>query len=84
MTDVLGDECAIEYLKAGAEDCMRRGELAWLCPAVRAAVAVRRPLRRLTPQQHEVLKCIARGDSTAGGAQRLAISPRPARSIAPS
>lgn len=76
VTEALGDERVVEYLKAGAEDYVLRENLGRLGPAVLAAVAVREPLRRLSPRQCQVLERIVCGDSTADAARRLAISPK--------
>jgi DNA-binding NarL/FixJ family response regulator len=62
---------AIDSLKAGADDLILKANLARLGPSVEAAVAVRRPLRALSPRQFEVLRLIAQGQSTRDIARRL-------------
>lgn len=62
------------YLRAGALDYVIKGDTAKLGAAVEAALAVRQPLRRLSPRQVEVLRLLAEGSPTRDIASRLKIS----------
>jgi DNA-binding NarL/FixJ family response regulator len=64
----------IAALKAGAEDVVLKSDLSALGAAIAAAVAVRQPLRGLSPRQREVLRLMADGRSTRAIAELLRIS----------
>jgi len=64
----------VESLRAGAEDYIPKGELGRLTPVIEAAIAVRRPLEKLSPRQREVLQLLAEGYATRDIARRLKLS----------
>lgn len=68
------DQTASECLKAGAEDFVKKSDLSRLAPAIRTALALRAPLRRLTQRQQQVLSLLVTGVSTREIARRLALS----------
>jgi DNA-binding NarL/FixJ family response regulator len=67
---------AVASLKAGAEDLLLKSDLSRLGAAIAAALAVRRPLERLSRRQLEVLRLLAEGAGTRAIAGRLALSPK--------
>ena len=64
----------VRAIKAGAEDCVLKWKLARLGPAIQAALALRRPLGKLSPRQLEVLRLLAEGHATREIARRLTLS----------
>ena len=74
VAGALDERAAVETLKAGAEDFILKTNLGRLRPAIDAALAVRRPLDRLSPRQVEVLRLLAQGHSTREIAKRLKLS----------
>ena len=74
VAGALDERAAVETLKAGAEDFILKTNLGRLRPAINAALAVRRPLDRLSPRQVEVLRLLAQGHSTREIAKRLKLS----------
>jgi DNA-binding NarL/FixJ family response regulator len=68
------EENAIASLKAGAADFIRKADLTRLAPAIRTALELRAPLRRLSPRQCAVLQLLAAGSSTRDIAARLQVS----------
>jgi DNA-binding NarL/FixJ family response regulator len=73
VSGTMGDSVT-RCLKAGAADFVHQSELARLEPAVRTAIQVRAPLRRLSQRQCTVLQRLASGESTRGIAEALGIS----------
>ncbi len=71
---VTGEAALVACLKAGAEDCVLKWKLSRLGPAIEAALAVRRPLGKLSPRQIEVLRLLAEGHATREIARRLSLS----------
>jgi DNA-binding NarL/FixJ family response regulator len=67
---------AVASLKAGAEDLLLKSDLSRLGAAIAAALAVRRPLERLSRRQLEVLRLMAEGAGTRAIARRLTLSPK--------
>ena len=67
-------EPAGRYFRAGAVDYIVKGDLSPLPLAIASAVAVRVPLRKLSPRQVEVLQLIAEGLATRDIARRLVVS----------
>jgi DNA-binding NarL/FixJ family response regulator len=65
---------AVECLKEGAEDYVLKTNLSRLRLAIDAALAVRRPLQKLSPRQREVLRLVAQGQATREIARRLKLS----------
>jgi DNA-binding NarL/FixJ family response regulator len=74
---IIAPECdpgALECLKAGAADFVRRSDLGRLGPAIVAALEARTPLRKLSNRQLEVLQLLSSGRSTKSIAERLNLS----------
>lgn len=74
VSGAFNETVVVESLKAGAEDYVLKGRLDRLVPAIRAALALRQPLKRLTPRQVEVMQLLITGLSTRETAGRLGIS----------
>ena len=74
VAGALDERAAVETLKAGAEDFILKTNLGRLRPAIDAALAVRRPLDKLSPRQVEVLRLVAQGHPTREIARRLELS----------
>ena len=70
----LDDQMAVALLRAGAEDIVRKDRLARLGTSIQQALAVRRPLERLTPRQLQVLRLVAEGQTTREIAESLDLS----------
>jgi DNA-binding NarL/FixJ family response regulator len=68
------DPHALDALKAGAADFVRKDDLGRLGPAIDAAMAARTPLRKLSNRQLEVLQLLSSGRSTKNIAERLNLS----------
>jgi DNA-binding NarL/FixJ family response regulator len=68
------ERMTVNCLRAGAEDVVLKGNLTMLVPTIQAALAIRRPLRKLSPRQLQVLQLIARGETTPQIARRLVLS----------
>lgn len=74
---VLAAECdhhALEALKSGAADFVRKDDLGRLGPAIESALEARTPLRKLSNRQLEVLQLLSSGRSTKSIAERLNLS----------
>jgi DNA-binding NarL/FixJ family response regulator len=76
LARALDEESVIGGLRAGAEDFVLMGNLRRLRAAVDRALSVRKPLRKLSPRQLDVLRLIAAGHTTPGIANRLERSPK--------
>jgi len=74
VAGALDERAAVETLKAGANDFILKANLSRLRPAIDAALAVRRPLDKLSPRQVEVLRLVAQGHPTREIARRLELS----------
>jgi DNA-binding NarL/FixJ family response regulator len=74
VTSSLDEQSAVDTLKAGADDYLRKEHLNRLGPAINAAQSVRGPLRRLTARQIDVLRRMAQGHTTRDIALRLKLS----------
>jgi DNA-binding NarL/FixJ family response regulator len=70
----LDERRLIESMRAGAEDYVPKTDLGRLPPIIQAALAVRRPLEKLSPRQREVLHLLAEGYATREIARRLKLS----------
>jgi len=68
------EQRATECLQAGAADFVPKAEISRLGPAIATALSLRRPLRRLTHRQREVLQRLAAGRSTREIAVELDLS----------
>jgi DNA-binding NarL/FixJ family response regulator len=68
------EQTGTECLKAGAADYVPKAELARLSCAIRLALEVRAPLRRLSARQSAVFQRLASGQSTKEIASHLRIS----------
>jgi DNA-binding NarL/FixJ family response regulator len=64
----------VACIRQGAEDVILKTNLHRLAAAITDALAVRRPLERLTKRQIEVLKLVAEGHRTSGIANQLGLS----------
>jgi len=74
VAGALDEQSTASFVRAGAEELVLKSNLGRLVPAIEAALAVRRPLERLTPRQLEVLRLMARGLTTPGIARQLQLS----------
>jgi DNA-binding NarL/FixJ family response regulator len=72
----LDEQSVVGGLRAGAEDFILVGNLGRMREIIDKALSVRRPLRRLSPRQLDVLRLIAAGHTTPGIATRLDRSPK--------
>jgi DNA-binding NarL/FixJ family response regulator len=70
----LDERRLVESLRAGAEDYIPKSDLSRLPLVIEAAIAVRRPLEKLSPRQREVLQLLAEGYATREIARRLKLS----------
>src|SRR5882672_3364121 len=70
----LNNEKTVASVRAGAEDVILKTNLSRLPGAISHAVAIRRPLHKLTPRQIEVLRMVADGHRTREIASRLKLS----------
>lgn len=64
----------VAAIRAGAEDLILKAYLSRLVPSISDALAVRRPLHRLTDRQIQVLRLVAEGYRTRDIANRLGLS----------
>ncbi len=74
VTSALDEQAVVAFVKAGAADLVLKSNLSRLASAVDAALALRQPLRALSPRQLEVLRLVALGDTTGDIARRLKLS----------
>ena len=74
VVDALDAQMVAANLRAGVEDVVLKSNLTRLRPAIEAALAVRRPLGKLSPRQLEVLRLLSEGQPTRDIALRLRIS----------
>ena len=70
----LNNEKTVASVRAGAEDVILKTNLSRLPDSISHAVAIRRPLHKLTPRQIEVLRMVADGNRTREIATRLKLS----------
>jgi len=74
VTDALTDAESVAAIRAGAEDLILKVYVSRITTAINEALAVRRPLRQLSPRQVEVLQLVAQGSRTRDIAARLGLS----------
>ena len=74
ITDALTDAESVAAIRAGAEDLILKAHVSRITASISDALAVRRPLRQLTPRQVEVLRLVAEGSRTRDIANRLGLS----------
>ena len=74
VTDTIDGRAAVAAIRAGAEDIVVRSNIHRLPVAIQSAIAVRRPLQKLSPRQLQVLRLVAEGNTTPGIARRLKLS----------
>ncbi len=68
------EQPALDCLKNGAADFVRKSDLPRLSSAMRAALELRASLRTLSKRQRQVLQLLASGSSTRDIAKRLGVS----------
>jgi DNA-binding NarL/FixJ family response regulator len=74
VADELDDQTAVACLRAGAEDLVLKGNLERLTSAIDKAITLRKPLKKLSPRQLEVLRMVTEGHTTKEIAERLSLS----------
>jgi len=67
-------EGAVACMREGAEDLILKANLGRLATVITEAIELRRPIKRLTQRQIEVLRLVAEGCRTSDIAKRLDIS----------
>jgi len=74
VTGEISGAQSVEAIRAGAEDLVLKANLGRLGSSIEEALAVRRPLHKLTGRQVEVLTLVAEGHRTREIAKRLRLS----------
>jgi DNA-binding NarL/FixJ family response regulator len=74
VTGSISGSQSVAAIRAGAEDLVLKANLGRLSASIEAALAVRRPLHKLTGRQVEVLTLVAEGHRTREIAKRLRLS----------
>jgi DNA-binding NarL/FixJ family response regulator len=74
VTGAISGAQSVEAIRAGAEDLVLKANLGRLGSSIEEALAVRRPLHKLTGRQVEVLTLVAEGHRTREIAKRLRLS----------
>jgi DNA-binding NarL/FixJ family response regulator len=74
VTGAITGTQSVAAIRAGAEDLILKANLGRLCASIDEALAVRRPLLKLTGRQVEVLTLVAEGHRTREIAKRLRLS----------
>lgn len=74
VTGSISGAQSVAAIRAGAEDLVLKANLGRLSASIDAALAVRRPLHKLTGRQVEVLTLVAEGHRTREIAKRLRLS----------
>lgn len=74
ITSALDEAAVVALVRAGVADLVQKNNLSRLASAVAGALALRRPLRALSPRQLEVLRLVALGHTTSDMARRLKLS----------
>jgi DNA-binding NarL/FixJ family response regulator len=74
IASALDEAAVVALVRAGVADLVHTSNLSRLTAAVEGALALRRPLRALSPRQLEVLRLVALGHTTGDIARRLKLS----------
>jgi DNA-binding NarL/FixJ family response regulator len=74
VTGSISGAQSVAAIRAGAEDLVLKANLGRLSASINEALAVRRPLHKLTGRQVEVLTLVAEGHRTREIAKRLRLS----------
>ena len=74
VSSALEDRSLVACMRAGADDIVCLSKLSGMAERISEALALRRPLERLTTRQLEVLRLVAEGLTTPQIAQRLTLS----------
>jgi len=74
VTGAISGTQSVAAIRAGVEDLVLKGNLGRLRYSIEEALAVRRPLHKLTGRQVEVLTLVAEGHRTREIAKRLRLS----------
>jgi DNA-binding NarL/FixJ family response regulator len=74
VTGAISGAQSVAAIRAGAEDLVLKANLGRLSSSIDEALAVRRPLHKLTGRQVEVLTLVAEGHRTREIAKRLRLS----------
>lgn len=74
VTGAISGTQSVAAIRAGAEDLVLKANLGRLRHSIEQALAVRRPLHKLTGRQVEVLTLVAEGHRTREIAKRLRLS----------
>ena len=74
VTGAISGAQSVAAIRAGAEDLVLKANLGRLRSSIEEALAVRRPLHKLTGRQVEVLTLVAEGHRTREIAKRLRLS----------
>jgi DNA-binding NarL/FixJ family response regulator len=74
VTGAITGAQSVAAIRAGAEDLVLKGYVGRLAASITEALAVRRPLHRLTDRQVEVLRLVAEGHRTREIAMELGLS----------
>ncbi len=74
VTGAISGAQSVAAIRAGAEDLVLKANLGRLAASIDEALAVRRPLHKLTGRQVEVLTLVAEGHRTREIARRLRLS----------
>jgi DNA-binding NarL/FixJ family response regulator len=74
ISGALNGETTVACVRAGAEDVILKTNIGRLGRSISQALSIRRPLRKLTPRQIEVLRMVAEGHRTREIAATLKLS----------
>ena len=74
VTDAITGAQSVAAIRAGAEDLILKASVSRLAASITEALAVRRPLHRLTDRQVQVLRLVSEGHRTRDIAEQLGLS----------
>lgn len=74
VTGAITGAQSVAAIRAGAEDLILKASVGRLAASITEALAVRRPLHRLTDRQVQVLRLVAEGHRTRDIAEQLGLS----------